>query len=281
MKKLIKLVVLLVVVVVGLLVAGVFYIDSIAKRAVEKGGTYALGVNTSLRKADVRILSGEFTLNGLRVDNPQGYDADHFLRLGEGDVAISLTSLREDVVRLPTLKLATLDVNLQKKDGKANYQVILDNLKKLSSDRPAEQKYVIDTVDLRRITVHVNALGQNLDVPIDRIRLKNVGSAEGADGLPMAELMGVIVKAVFEAVIQKAGDVIPADVLTDLSQGVKDLANLDKLAEIADIQALGELAGKAGEEAGKAAKELGEIGDKAKQGLGGLIGGDKDKKKDE
>jgi hypothetical protein len=93
--------------------------------------------------------------------------------------------------------------------------------------------------------------------------------------------MGVIVKAVFEAVIQKAGDVIPADVLTDLSQGVKDLANLDKLAEIADIQALGELAGKAGEEAGKAAKELGEIGDKAKQGLGGLIGGDKDKKKDE
>jgi hypothetical protein len=279
MRKLIRLVfVLAILLIVGVVVA-VFYIDSIARRAVERGGTYAMGVNTSLRKADVKILSGEFTLNGLRVANPDGYDADHFLRLGEGDVAVSLASLRQDVVRLPTLTLKTIDVNLEKKDGKANYQVIVDNLKKLSGDRPAEQKYVIDTVDLRRITVHVKTLGQNLDVPIDRIRLKNVGSGEGADGLPMAELAGVIVKAVFEAVVQKAGNVLPADILNDLSKGVQDLANLDKLAEIADIEQVSEALEGAVGGAGKTADELkgkaDEIGDKAKEGVGGLLGGDK------
>jgi hypothetical protein len=265
MRKLIRLVLVLVILLIIGVVVAVYYIDSIARRAVEQGGTYAMGVNTSLRKADVKILSGEFTLNGLRVANPEGYDADHFLRLGEGDVAVSLATLRQDVVRLPTLTLKTIDVNLEKKDGKANYQFIVDNLKKLSGDRPAEQKYVIDTVDLRRITVHVKTLGQNLDVPIDRIRLKNVGSAEGTDGLPMAELAGVIVKAVFEAVVQKAGDVLPADILNDLSKSVQDLANLDKLAEIADIEQVGE----ALQGVEKAAEGL---KGKAEEELGGILG---------
>jgi hypothetical protein len=279
MRKLIWLVIILVVLLAAGLIAAFFYIDAIARQAVERGGTYALGVNTTLRKADVKVFSGAVTLNGLRVDNPEGFAADHFLRLGEGDVAVSLASLRQEVVRLPTLTLKTIDVNLEKKDGKANYRVILDNLKKLSGDRPTEgaQKYVIETVDIRRVTVHVTALGQNLDVPIDRIRLKNVGSGEGADGLPMAELTGVIVKAVFQAVVQKAGGVIPADVLNDLSSGVKELANLDRLAEIADVEVVSDVAGKAAEEIGAKA---GDIADKAKEGLGGLLGGDKDKKKD-
>ena len=87
MRKLIWLVIILVVLLAAGLIAAFFYIDSIAKQAVERGGTYALGVNTTLRKADVEVFSGAVTLNGLRVANPEGFAADHFLRLGEGDDA--------------------------------------------------------------------------------------------------------------------------------------------------------------------------------------------------
>ncbi|MDX1682749.1 MAG: hypothetical protein R3336_06495, partial [Phycisphaeraceae bacterium] len=57
-----------------LLVVGIFiYIDSIAATAVERGGTYALGVDTRLADADVGIFAGEVTLDGLTVDNPEGF----------------------------------------------------------------------------------------------------------------------------------------------------------------------------------------------------------------
>jgi len=273
MRKLIRLVLVLVVLLIAGFLAALFYIDSIAKAAVERGGTYALGVDTKLKSADVHVFGGEFTLSGLRVANPQGYEADHFLRLGEGDVAVSLASLREDVVRLPTLTLKTLDVNLEKKEGKANYEVILDNLKKLSSgEKPAEggKKYVIDSVVIRRINVHVKALGQTLDVPIDRLKLKNVGSAQGADGMPLSQVAGVIVQAVFEAVVQKAGNVLPAEVLGDLQKRLPDLANLSKLANIEEIGDIGKVLGEGlGEGLGGAGKTAEDLANKAKDLLGG------------
>ncbi len=281
MKKLAKLaLVLIVFFIVGAFVLS-FYVNSIAKAAVEKGGTYALGVSTTLKSASVKPLAGDFAMSGLIVANPSGYDTNHYLTLGKGDVAVSLGTLMDDTVKLPHLKLADIDMNLEKKEGKANYQAIMDNLKKLSSDKPADpdaKKYVIEAVDIRNVMVHVTIMGQNIDVPIDQITLKNVGS--DGSGVDMAQLSGLIVKSVFAAVAQNAGGLIPTEMLGDLTKGLEGLADLDKHAEIADVKAVGELAGKATEEAGKAAKEIGDITDKAKEGLGGLLGGDKDNKKD-
>ena len=118
MKKLLKVVVVLVVLVVILAVAVVFSIDGIAKSAVEKGSNYALGVETTLDGADVGLTSGTFAMNGLTVRNPEGYATPHFLALGTGATEVSLGTLREDVVRIPRLELATIDINLENRDGK-------------------------------------------------------------------------------------------------------------------------------------------------------------------
>jgi uncharacterized protein involved in outer membrane biogenesis len=290
MKTLAKLLVVLIIVFIVAAVVLSFYVNSIARTAVEKGGTYALGVNTTLKGASIQPLAGGFSMSGLNVANPDGYDSSHFLTLGAGDVAVSLGTLMDDTVKLPHLKLADIDMHLEKKDGKANYQAIMDNLKKLSSDKPADpdaKKFTIETVDIRNVMVHVNMMGQNIDVPIEAITLKNVGS--GGEGVDLAQLSGVIVKSVFAAVAQNAGNLIPAEMLGDLTKGLEGLADLDKLAQIADVKAVGELAGKAAEQAGKAAEQAGkaaeEIGakagdltNKAKEGLGGLLGDDKDKK---
>ena len=226
MKKLL-IAMLIFVVLIVLAAIGVFlYLDSAAKAAVEKGGTYAMGVNTTLKSADVKPFAGQFAMDGLNVANPDGFDSKHFMTLGTGDVALSLGSLMDATIRLPLLKLSDSDMNLEKKDGKANYQTILDNLKKLSPEKPDPnaKKYVIETVEIRDVNVHVNMLG-------------------------------------------------------DLTKGLGDLANLDKLGEIADIG--GGIAGKAGEAAQQAAdeakKKAEELANKAKEGLGGILGGDKPK----
>ncbi len=275
MKKLIKLLAVLVVVIIVALVAAFFYINSIAKTAVERGGTYALGVNTTLKSAGVKPLAGEFTMDGLTVANPDGYKSSHFLTLGNGDVAVSLPTLMKSVVTLPHLNLSDIDMNLEKKDGKANYQTIMDNLKKLSSDKPADpnaKKFVIESIDIRKVLVHVDMMGKTVNVPIESITMKNIGS--DGSGVDMGQLTGVITKAVFAAVVESGGGLIPTEMLGDLTSGLAGLANLDKLGEVVNVKALGDLAGKAGEDAKKAAEDL---TNKAKEGLGGILGGDKKK----
>jgi hypothetical protein len=294
MKMLAKIVLVLVVVVLAVLVGVLFAIDSIAKAGIERGATYALGVETTLDSADVGVLRGDFSMRGLDVANPEGFDRDHFLQLGEGYVSVTLGSLRQDTVQLPTLTLSTINMNLEKKGGDSNYKVILENLKRFESDKeeggeqePGKQ-FVIQEVVIKDVNVEVDIFGIGGDlnrarVPIDEIRLTNVGSG----GSDTSEVTNVIIKAILAAVMANAAD-LPADLVNDLGghmEGLTSLADMGieesfafggQVTEIAD-KAIGDAAKEASEALEDATKGAGEEVDKALEGLGGLLGG---KKKD-
>lgn len=281
-------------VVVAVLVA-VAAIDGIARTAIEKGGTYALGAKTGVASVHVGLLSGEFSMNGLTVDNPSGgaFASPHFLTLGKGGVAVTLGTLNKPTVELPSLTLSNLDVNLEKKDGKTNYGAILDHLKQTTggdskpASKPAadEKRFIIHDLDIQNVTVHVDLLGgpavlsnaTKLTVPIERIQLTDVGktgTGVAGSGVTMSELSGIVVKAVLAAAAQKGGDIIPADVLSDLQGQLAAFGDLDKLkmnVTAAAKEKVEELQKKAADEGKKA---LDEAADKLK----GLIPGGGGKK---
>lgn len=286
MRKLLKIIVVLLVLVIGAAVAAFFYINTIAKTAIEKGSTYALGVPTTLKSADIKLFSGKFGMAGLNVSNPQGFATPHFMTLDDGGVAVSLGTLREEVVTLPYLKLDGIDLNLEKKDGKSNYQVILDNLKKLEGESkdPAPKtdeggkRFILSDVSITNVVVHVNQGGliQNIEIPIKEIKLQNVGSETGK-GVLLKDLAGVIVKAIFAAAVQVGGNLIPTEMLGELQGGLAQLGSLDKIANFENI-------GESLKNIGNIGEPLKDIGDKLKEDpagalkdIGGLLGGSKNK----
>lgn len=293
MKKILRLVLVLVILLIAAVGVGFLYIDSIAKHGIEKGGTYALGVQTTLDSADVGVFDGTFAMSGLKVANPAGFKSDAFMSLGEGGVSVSFGSLRQEVVELPTLTLSTLTVNLENKDGKANYQTIMDNLKRFESTEPAEEgkRFVIREVLIRDVAINVEVLPlggalSTVTVPIKEISMKNVGeSGVGKSGLTLGELAGLIVKTVFAAAIQNGKNLIPGDVLNGLGEGLKGLEGLGNVAVSVGGEAMKQVdslfKGAAGElnKVGEGLKGVGEgLGEGLKgvgDGLGGLLGGDK------
>ncbi len=285
MKKLIRFVVALVIVLLVLAVGVVVYIDSIAKAAIERGATYALGVETTLGSADVKLLSGTFAMGDLTIANPQGFESPYFTHLGQGDVEVALGTLRQQTVQLPTLTLTNLEMHLDKKEGKANYDVILENLKRFESQENAQddaggKKFIIEEILIKNIMVHVQLLPlggdlTKLDVPIDEIRLENVGS-QTSRGVLMSELTGVIIKGVLIAIVQKGGGLIPGDILGDLGQGLGSLTEMgvDAAAGLGEgIKDIGGGLDDITEGIGDAIKSIGD-------GLGGLLGGEKPKDDD-
>jgi hypothetical protein len=240
------------------------YMDSIAKAAIERGGTYALGVDVRLGSADIQPLAGRFDMHSFSVANPQGFGTEKFMKLDDGGVAVTLGSLRSDIVELGELKLTSLNMQLMQDGRKSNYGVILDNLKRFESSGTAKEpssgsgkKFVIREVDLSGITVHVGMaqLGGSVPIKIDRIQLKNVGTA--GDPVSMAELVAVLLKAVLRSAVEHGGGLIPADMLGDLQGALAQLSteNVQKIVE-----------GMAGETAAEAVRQLqGQLGDQAKE----------------
>ena len=238
MKKLIRLVAALVVLLIVGVVVLFIYIDRIAKAGIERGATHALGVDTKLQKANVGVFSGTFVMAGLNVVNPGGFTTPHFLNLGTGDTAVSLGSLMDETVEVPLIHLADIDVNLEKKEGKANFDAILENLKKFESSEPSSgqrqgKKFIVRQINIENVVVHVDVLpigGEltRLHVKVPQITLKDVGS-DTDRGVVVGELTNIMVQAILRAVVEKAGDLLPADLLGDLGSALAQLKDLDEL----------------------------------------------------
>lgn len=305
----------LVAVLVILAVVTLALVNFLARKGIEAGATYALGVNTTLGSARIGIFSGEFGMSRLKVANPEGFAAPHFLALGDAGVAVSLASLTKDTIEVPKFALDEIDVHIERKDGKSNYKVILDNLEKLSgkpdpgkpkpAPKPAEEgkKLIIRELTIRKVTVHVDMLGvegatgaigdvtgasAKVTVPIDEIKLKDVGktgTGVGGSGVTIGELSSIIVQAIMAAVVENGGDLLPKDLLNDIGAQLGDLTGLADVGlevggEVVDVAGkFGQEAAKVVEgvagEAGKAVEELG----KGLEGLLGGGGGDKNKAK--
>jgi len=283
MKKLAILVGGLVVLLVAVVAIVLVSLDAIARAAIERGSTYALGVPTTLGSANIGILSGEFTMKDLVVANPEGFDGDYFFRLDEGFVAVSLGSLRQETIELPTLALTGVRMNLQKKGGKANYTVITKNLKKLESrdtadkdgephdeDGDSGKSFMIHEIVIKdvRVTVDVLPIGGTLtrvEIPIEEVRLTEVGSAT----LTTAEITSRVIKMILAAVVSN-GAQLPADLVNDLGGALKGLADLGNI----DITQIADIAGTA-DQIGKEIEKVGKSVDEALKGLGGLLGGKK------
>ena len=321
MGKLIKLgvglVLVLVLALAGLVVLGIVGFNGIARRAIESGGSYALGVETKVDSVRIGLFSGRFGLNGLRVANPSGYTSPHFLSLGSGDVAVDAQSVGQPVLKVPSLALADIDVHLQKREGASNYQVILDHVKQVSDrlgggggsssgggggssggSSGGGTKLVIGRLTIRNVKVHADLLGAggavgqalnsatSVTLPIDEIALENVGqtgTGVGGTGVTVGQLASIIVQAVLGAAAEKGAGILPGDLLGDLGG---QLAGLNGLKDI-PTKVIGGAAEKVQEIGQKAAGEIGQkVGGeagKALEGLGkgleGVLGGKKEEKK--
>jgi hypothetical protein len=280
-----RLLVTLASVILALLIVGAtagIVIDTGTKAVVEKGGTYALGVPTTLASANIDLLSGSASLQRLHIANPPGFQTDHFFALNSGSVTVkTMTLIKPSAVgEVDEVALDGIKVNLEKNAQRSNYQMILDNLRKFEKKEPAGQpapdseqkKFLIRKLTLRNVEVRVDLIGlpgkaSAVTIPIHEITLHNIGADRG--GATVGKVSGEIVKATLASAVGRAGGLIPSDVSSELKAGLSQLEDLGKLGV--------EVIGEAGQAAQKLTEGLAEIGSEAgkaiKEGTEGLIKG--------
>lgn len=264
MKFIFKAVIALLVLIAIALGAGVYYIDSIAKKAIEYGGTEALGVNTSLDSIDIALMEGRTTMQNLEIANPGGFDAQQLMRLGEGTMAINLQSLTQDTIIIPKISFSDLTLNIEQKDRSSNVKKLMDNMNAKTSantgksreptdkgSTDADKQFIVERVVLNNIKVNakistMNKVLTNTSVTIPSIQLKDIGKS--AEGLPLEAIIKELVNAILNASINNSGALSSS--LSGLLEG--KTINIDNLKQNLSDQ----VQQKAGSEIDKAKQKL-------------------------
>jgi hypothetical protein len=208
-------------------------LDAIAKRAIERGTTYATGEPSRLGNVRLGVFSGEVALRDLRVANPEGYQAEQFFVLDALDLAVHPRSLLDKVVRVPRLAINGAQVNIERQGTGSNAAEILDNIRRLGGgeeqQRAEEQKrFIVDALRIDGVEAEVlfaPALGEGggTRMQVPAIELHDVGAASG--GVTAAQLAAIVARAVLDQVVNSGA--LPAQFQAQLGEALGAVQGLE------------------------------------------------------
>jgi hypothetical protein len=281
---------LVLVVLLALLGGGaLLFVDSLAKQAVERGGTHALGVATRLEGASIGLFSGRFGLDELAVANPPGFARPDFLVLHTARLDLPLSTLMGQRVTIPALELDGLVLDIERNASGTNYGAILahlagpDSATQPQGGEPADSSggktFVVQRLVVRGVRASVQLVPAGgdltkLDLAVPDIVVENLAS-----DMTLPQLCALVVRVVIQSAIRAGEGQLPAELLADLR------GRVDALEDVAHAEAdahLGKLENDAREAAKKLGPEAEKAVDKASEELGKKLDGlfDKKKKKD-
>lgn len=262
-KFLLGIVVVLFVLIIAVAVMIKMYGNQALKAGIEKGSQKALKVDTRLGAISLKIFGGELDMNNFEIDNPEGYEHDTFLKLGHGYVSLDTGSLLDDTIVIKQITLEDIEVVLEQKLGTSNLKDIINNLPKSEPEEtePAEEKteggknVLVNELVIRNVTVKANLLpvpgmakATTVTIPLDEIRMENIGSKEKVD---VAALTGKILKAITAGILKKGGDALPIDMIGDIGKQLGEFGG----EALKQVQGVGEGIIKGGEDIGKSATD--------------------------
>ena len=288
MKKLIKLTFVLVSLIVVLCVVGLSMIDKAAKTGIETVMTERLGVATTLSDINISLFDEACELNDFAIANPEGFSVKPFFSLNRGFVSVSAKSLMGDYVEVSKLSLDGIHVNLEQSGLVGNYDKIMEALGKgdNADDTGGKKRFKVKEIIVSNTVVSAqmlptgDLLGELLPpvtIKIPEIRLQNVGS-ESENGALLMDVAGQVMAAVFVEIGDASGQ-LPGSMSKGFAGALGNLPNVEELTSRLTggfEKGVGSLIE---EGAGGLGTEVEKLGKGLSEGLGGLLGGSKKKKK--
>lgn len=205
-------------------------VEALAERLVERQGSAALGVPTTLGSARIALAPAGVRPSELRTANPPGFADEPFFALASFALAPDLASLASDTLVIRRVEVDGVRVSLDRRLTESSCRALLDDLSRGSA--PAEPEppggggqVRIDEIAVRDATARVRvgvgpAAAPPVKVRIPELRLTDVGQAGTA--AIAAQVTRSLVGGVLAA-LAKRGD-LPGELAGDLRGSPRGLA---------------------------------------------------------
>jgi hypothetical protein len=169
---------------VGLTILFVVFmrLDAIAEAQITENLSRVLGVGVNVEKLDLKQFASRMNIEGLKIDNPEGYTDPQIAVIKDLDVDFTPLSLLQKTIQVQRLEIKTVDLNFEQQLPNNNFQDILKNIEGQSTSaihRKRHQRghqaqfsfkdknFEIDRVAIRDINVQVHLAPLGKIVPLD------------------------------------------------------------------------------------------------------------------
>jgi len=208
MKKFLLILLLVLVVVVGVVF---FFLDKVIKTAVLTVGPQVLGTKVELKEVNISLISGGFTLEGLRIANPEGYTQTvPLVAIDNLQVSVAPFSLLSDTIVVKKFVLKGAQFSFEQRGmfgGKSNLTTLTDNInkytgaeKKAAQATPQtptttpEKKVILHYVRVEGAKATILISGASATVDIPTIEFNDIGVKEG--GVTPAQAAALITEQI-------------------------------------------------------------------------------------
>ena len=105
-----------------------FYLDSIVKSGIEVVGSNVLGTAVTADSVSLSPLSGQGSISGLRVENPEGFESQYAFELDSVLVSIDVNSVFTDAAEIESIVIMQPVITYETMIASDNIRTLLDNL---------------------------------------------------------------------------------------------------------------------------------------------------------
>lgn len=224
------------------------FVDRLIAGSIEKGATYATGVETKVGGIDASLFAGALAIDELSIANPPGFRPEPFVRLSSTRAAWENGTILSDAIHVREFVVDGVAINLELVGGKTNYGTILEHVKRVSPAGDGTQKdsgksrtLKIDRIVIRNVktALHISGVpgaSGSLQAEVPEIVVENFDSS-GSTGEIVAKLTRVVIEALLSSSLKAGRGVFPDNLLKDLG------GELDGLKQTVKEQAEGMLKG--------------------------------------
>lgn len=183
--------------------------ESGIRRGIEIAGSNALGVPVNVTGVSLSPFSGEGSIRGLTIANPEGFDAPYAIELGGLDIAFNIDSLFSDVIEINSILISDAKITYETKVVTDNIRTLLNNLPRdnaapvveANPDAPANQKVIIRDLRIVNPQINLHTKVASAPIPLPDIQLQNIGDQSNA--VTVAEAARQIIGAINRAIISR------------------------------------------------------------------------------
>jgi len=217
-------------IVIGIVAAAVFLVsnlDAIVEAAIEKYGSEITGSPVRAAGVSISPSTGEGTIRGLRVGNPQGFPSGDAFALGQITLRVDVRSLTETPIVIPEILIAAPSVNaVVNAQGQTNLDAIRKNAERYtggsggggskaepsasSGGQPTLLRIEKFTFENGTVTADLTgAGGKKFDAALPAVRLSKLGGSSGATPGAIGKQVAVVfTKNATNAIAQKGADAL-------------------------------------------------------------------------
>jgi len=228
--------ILLRVLLVGLLLlllavgAGWFFLDSLVARGIEKGSTYATGVETKVDGVDASFLSGHFGIDGLSLANPPGFRPEPFFRLNTAHATWQNGTILSDRIEMDELVVDGVDMNLERTGAGTNYGTILDHLEKLSGGKTGEKapkpeggkQLTIKRIEIKNVRAALHLSGVPLGSGSAEVKIPSIVLQDFKSDGDTTKIVAQLTRELLQAILEQVSSLSP-ELLKDLKKSLDAL----------------------------------------------------------